>query len=162
LGYIGDSVTVRRGFARNFLIPRGIAVEVSSKNARALAHRMEHINALKARKKKEAETYGKDIAGLVVEFHLKLGSGGKVFGSVTTKDIEAALRARGFPIDKKQIKLSEPIKLPGDHRVQVKLHSEVTAPITVSVVADKASKALSQAVAEQTETPAKEAEVAAE
>ena len=144
LGYIGDTVTVKRGFARNFLIPRGIAVEISSSSARLLAHKMAQINAIKAKKRAEAESYGKNVAGIVLEFQLKIGESGKSFGSITTKDIEESLSLRGFKVDRKQIKLSEPIKMAGDYRIQLKLHSEVLVPITVSVVADVASKALSK------------------
>jgi large subunit ribosomal protein L9 len=152
LGYIGDTVTVKRGFARNFLIPRGKAVEVTSTSAKTLAHKMGQINALKARKKAEAEKFSSSIAGIVLEFGLKFGQSGKSFGSVTTRDIEEALAARGFIVDRRQIKLQEPIRLAGDYRISVKLHAEVTAPITVSVVADSAARALAKKREEEAAT----------
>lgn len=144
LGYVGDTVAVKRGFARNFLIPRGIAVEVTSSSARVLAHRMAQINAVKARKRAEAEAFGGNIAGIVLEFSLKFGESGKSFGSVTARDVEEALAARGFTIDRRQIKLAEPIRMAGDYRIQVKLHAEVAVPITISVVADAAARAASK------------------
>ncbi len=144
LGYVGDTVTVKRGFARNFLIPRGIAVEIASSSARVLAHRMAHIHAIKARKRAEAEKFGGNIAGIVLEFSLKFGESGKSFGSITARDIEEALSARGFSVDRRQIKLSEPIRMAGDYRIQVKLHSEIAVPITISVISDAAAKALSK------------------
>lgn len=141
LGYVGDTVAVKRGFARNFLIPRGIAVEVSSSSARVLAHRMAQINAIKSRKRAEAEAFGGNIAGIVLEFSLKFGESGKSFGAVTARDIEEALAARGFTVDRRQIKLAEPIRMAGDYRIQVKLHAEVAVPITISVIADAAARA---------------------
>lgn len=144
LGYVGDTVTVKRGFARNFLIPRGLAVEMSSSSGRVIAHRMAQINAIKAKKRAQAEAFGGNVAGIVLEFALKFGDSGKSFGSITTRDIEEALSARGFTIDRRQIKLPEPIRMAGDYRIPVKLHAEVSVPITISVVADAAARALAK------------------
>jgi large subunit ribosomal protein L9 len=135
LGYIGDTVRVRRGFARNYLIPRGIAVEASSQNERALTHKLGSIMAKRIKKKAEAEAFGKVLEQVTVEFTLKVGAKGKSFGSVTTRDIEASLKALGYEIDRRQIRLGETIKGPGVYKVDVKLHSEVTVAVQVKVIA---------------------------
>jgi large subunit ribosomal protein L9 len=135
LGYIGDTVKVRRGFARNFLIPRGIAVEASSGNERQLKHKLSGIIAKRIKKKAEAEEFAKVLGQVTVEFTLKVGSRGKSFGAVTTRDIEASLKALGYEVDRRQIRLGETIKGPGVYAVDVKLHSEVTVPVSVKVIA---------------------------
>lgn len=137
LGYIGDTVRVRRGFARNYLIPRGVAVEASSQNERALTHKLSSIMAKRIKKKAEAETFGKVLEQVTVEFTLKVGAKGKSFGSVTTRDIEASLKALGYEIDRRQIRLADTIKGPGVYKVEVKLHSEVTVAVQVKVIASQ-------------------------
>jgi large subunit ribosomal protein L9 len=131
LGYVGDRVDVANGYARNFLIPRGIAVEASSRNERQIKHLLSAINVKKARLRGEAETLAKKLEGVNLEFKLRVGEGGKTFGSITTKDIEAAFKAQGFEILRKQIRQVEPFKKAGDYKVQVKLHSEVVASVGV-------------------------------
>jgi large subunit ribosomal protein L9 len=135
LGYIGDTVKVRRGFARNFLIPRGIAVEASSGNERQLKHKLSGIISKRIKKKAEAEAFAKVLGQVTVEFTLKVGSKGKSFGAVTTRDIESSLKALGYEVDRRQIRLGETIKGPGVYAVDVKLHSEVTVPVSVKVIA---------------------------
>jgi len=135
LGYIGDTVRVRRGFARNFLIPRGIAVEATSGNERQLKHKLSAIVAKRIKKKAEAEAYGKVLSQVTVEFTLKVGAKGKSFGSVTSRDVEASLKALGYNVDRRQIRINETIKGPGVYTAEVKLHSEVTVPVQVKVIA---------------------------
>jgi large subunit ribosomal protein L9 len=140
LGYVGDRIAVRPGYARNFLIPRGIAVEASSHNARLLKHRMDGINAKKMKLKVEADALGAKLGVVTLDFTLKMGSGGRSFGAITAKDVEAALTSQGFTLDRKQVKLLEPIKKPGEYKVAIKLHSEVTVAVTAKVVAEAAEK----------------------
>lgn len=135
LGYIGDTVRVKRGFARNFLIPRGIAVEASTSNDRVLKHKLSAIVAKRIKKKAEAEQFGKIIEQVIVEFTLKVGAKGKSFGSVTSKDIEGALKNLGYSVDRRQIRLLDAIRGAGIHKVEVKLHSEVVVPLQVKVIA---------------------------
>jgi large subunit ribosomal protein L9 len=135
LGYVGDTVRVKRGYARNFLIPRGIAVESSSVNDRVLKHKLSAIVAKRLKKKVEAEAFGKILEQVIVEFTLKVGLKGKSFGSVTAKDIESALKSLGYEVDRRQIRLIEAIRGPGLHKVEVKLHSEVSVPVQVKVIA---------------------------
>jgi large subunit ribosomal protein L9 len=142
LGYVGDLVKVKPGYARNFLIPRGIAVEASSRNERVLKHRLSSINAKKVKLRGEATEFAKRLEGVVLEFTLKVGSGGRSFGSVSSRDIEAQLKEKGFELDKRQIRLIEPIRRAGESSVQIKLHAEVSATIPVIVRAE-VSKAAS-------------------
>lgn len=135
LGYIGDTVRVRRGFARNFLIPRGIAVEATSGNENQLKHKLSAIVSKRIKKKAEAEAFAKVLGQVTVEFTLKMGAKGKSFGSITTRDVEASLKALGYEVDRRQIRISETIKGPGVYTVEVKLHSEVTVPVQVKVIA---------------------------
>ena len=133
LGYVGDRVNVANGYARNYLIPRGLAVEASSRNERQIKHLLSAINVKKARLRGEAEELSKKLEAVSLEFKLKVGEGGKTFGAITTKDIEAALKAQGFDILRKQIRLLEPLKKAGEYKVQVKLHSEVTCSISAKL-----------------------------
>jgi large subunit ribosomal protein L9 len=133
LGYVGDRVNVANGYARNFLIPRGIAVEASSRNERQIKHLLSSINVKKARLRGEAEELAKRLEAVTLEFKLKVGEGGKTFGSITTKDLEAALKAKGFDILRKQIRQTEPFKKAGEYKVQIKLHSEVAATVGVKL-----------------------------
>jgi large subunit ribosomal protein L9 len=135
LGYIGDTVRVKRGFARNFLIPRGIAVEASAGNERQLKHKLSAIVAKRIKAKAEAEAYAKVLGQVTVEFTLKVGAKGKSFGAVTSRDIESSLKALGYNVDRRQIKISEMMKGPGVYTVEVKLHSEVVVPVQVKVIA---------------------------
>lgn len=140
LGYVGDRVSVKNGFARNFLIPQGIAIEASSRNAKVLEHMMAAIMVKKAKLKSAAEEFAEELSTLRIEFKLKVGAGNKAFGSITSRDIEAALKAKDLKIEKKQIRLAEPIKTVGETKVEIRLHSEVTTEITVDVKGIKEKK----------------------
>ena len=135
LGYVGDTVNVKRGFARNFLIPRGVAIESSSQNENALKHKLSAIVAKRIKKKAEAEAFGTTLSQIIVEFTIKVGAGGKSFGSITARDVEGALKNLGYAVDRRQIRLLEVIKTPGAHKAEVKLHSEVTVPLQIKVMA---------------------------
>jgi large subunit ribosomal protein L9 len=135
LGYVGDTVNVKRGFARNFLIPRGVAIESSSQNERALKHKLSAIVAKRIKKKAEAEAFGNTLSQIIVEFTLKMGAGGKSFGAITARDVEGALKNLGYTVDRRQIRLVDVIKTPGQHKAEVKLHSEVTVPLQIKVIA---------------------------
>lgn len=174
LGYVGDRISVKGGFARNFLIPRGIAVEASTRNERVLKHRLQHIMAKRIRMKSEAETLAKQLAETVLEFTLKMSDSGKSFGSVTSRDIETALKDKGFALDRKQIRMLETIRKAGEFKVSIKLHAEVTAAVPVKVASEvivearekkEGRKARAQAETTEAETAdaaAAETEVAAE
>jgi len=161
LGYIGDTVKVRRGFARNFLIPRGIAVEASSGNERQLKHKLSAIVAKRVKKKAEAEVFAKVLGQVTVEFTIKVGAKGKSFGAVTSRDVEASLKALGYAVDRRQIRINETIKGPGVYTADVKLHSEVTVPVQVKVIAAQAPVAAEGAEKGKRKSRRKDVEVEA-
>lgn len=137
LGFTGDIVKVRRGFARNFLLPRGIALDISAKNSKALKHRVDAINAKKAKIKVAAEEEAAKLSQVALDFTIKVGKGGKLFGAITARDVEKALSDKGISVDRRQIKLTDAMKKVGTYEVKIKLHSDVTATIKLNLKADK-------------------------
>ena len=134
LGRAGELVTVKDGFARNFLIPKGIAVLATKANMK----RLEEERNMNARQKekdfKEAEAVSKEIEKVSITATVAVGEEDKVFGSVTAQDIAALIKEKGFDVDKRKIVLDEPIKALGVYTVPIKLHSEVEANVRVWVV----------------------------
>jgi large subunit ribosomal protein L9 len=133
LGYVGDTVGVRRGYARNFLIPRGIAIEASPHNEALAKHRLQGVLAKRNRLKGLALDLARKISNEKFEFVLKVGEKGKSFGSISSKEIEAELKTRGYQVERKQIRTNEAIRRAGEYKIFVKLHSEVTAEAIVTV-----------------------------
>lgn len=137
LGYVGDRVSVRGGYARNFLIPRGIAVEGSKRNTRVLTHLLTAINAKRVKLRGQAQEFAAKIEAVSMEFTLKLGKGGKSFGSITARDVLVELEKKGVALDRRQVRLVDIVKGAGDYVAEVKLHSEVTARLPFVVKAEK-------------------------
>jgi large subunit ribosomal protein L9 len=141
VGNIGDVLDVARGFARNYLIPRNKAVEATSRSLKAIEHAKRVIGE-KAKKEKAAlESYGKKVSATAVTISVNVGKDDKMFGAVTTKDIAEALATQGIEIDKRKIQLPHSIKELGSTKVPIKLHSQVTTEITVTVVKAQAPEA---------------------
>ncbi|MBI3593285.1 MAG: 50S ribosomal protein L9, partial [Nitrospirae bacterium] len=136
LGNIGEMLTVKEGYARNFLIPRGLAVEANPKNIKALEHEKRKIQELVKKAKAGAEELASKISAKTVSIKAKAGEEDKLFGSVTAMDIADALKKEGLDIDRKKIALADPIKRIGSYTVSVKLHPEVTAQLAVQVVSE--------------------------
>ena len=134
VGKSGELVRVRPGFARNFLIPRDLAVPATT----AAVNRIAHEKAVAVAKAEKAKQGARDLAskidGLTVTIARPVGEEDRLFGSVTSKDIHAAVKAKGFDLDRKQMHLAEPIKALGTYEVPVKLLGDVTATIKVEVV----------------------------
>lgn len=137
LGKAGDAIKVADGYARNFLIPKGLAVEASSKNLKTIEQEKKLILQKVEKQKKEAETLAAKISGVVCTIARKVGDQDKLFGSVNSKDIENKLREDGIGIDRKWIDLDEPIKSLGEFPVKMKMPGGVTAEIKVVVVAEQ-------------------------
>lgn len=134
VGHLGDVLEVSDGFARNFLLPRKKAIEANERNVREFEHH-KRLMAEKARKEKlELEAYAKQLSAVSLTFTVQAGKDGKLFGSVTSKDIEEGLAEKGFAIDRKKIQLAQPIKALGVVAVPIKLHRDVTATVSVEVV----------------------------
>lgn len=134
LGNAGDIVTVKNGYARNFLIPRQIAYEATPGNLRRFEEEKKR-QALQSNKEvKKAEKLAKELEKVSCTIAVAVGEEDKLFGSVTSQDIASALEEKGMGIDRRKIQLEEPIKSLGIYTVPVKLHPEVTANIKVWVV----------------------------
>jgi len=133
LGIIGDVVKVKSGYARNFLLPRGLAVTADRRNLGALEHQKRIIAAKKARERGDIERRADSIKGLVLETELRAGKGGKLFGSVTNIDIKRLLDEKGIEIDRRRIELRDPIKEIGEFEVLLRVGQDVAAPIKVVV-----------------------------
>jgi large subunit ribosomal protein L9 len=134
LGNVGEVVNVKDGFARNFLVPKGLAVEASTKNVKVFEHEKRKIQEMARKVKAGAAGLAEKIAAAKITIKAKAGDEDKLFGSVTSMDIADALKAEGIEVDKKRIHLDEPIKRLGEYSVAVKLHSEVSAQLNVQVV----------------------------
>jgi large subunit ribosomal protein L9 len=156
LGHRGDLVKVADGYARNFLLPRKLALQATSAN-KAVVEQMKNAAARRsATEKALAEALAVKLEPIVLDFTRKSGEAGHLFGSVTSADIAAALDAKGFEIDRRKIQLPEPLKTVGDHTVTIKLYREVAAHVKVNVLAEATEETEETPVAE----PAAEAEAA--
>lgn len=133
LGHIGDIVKVAPGYARNFLLPKGFAMEATTKNAKALEHAKKHLEYKKNKVLEQARLLAAKIEGLALSLSHQAGEEGKLFGAVTNMELAENLKALGFEIDRKKILLAEPIKHVGDFTAIVKIHPEVNATLKVSV-----------------------------
>ncbi|MCD6153033.1 MAG: 50S ribosomal protein L9 [Syntrophobacterales bacterium] len=136
LGKIGDLIKVSNGYARNFLIPKGFAIEANPRNIKVLTHEKKTIEERSEKRRKHAESLREKLEGLTCPVYRKKGEQGKLFGSVTAKDIEKVLADQGIKIEKKNINLKEPIKTPGEFPVNVKIYSGITAEIKVVVIGE--------------------------
>ena len=134
LGQPGDLVKVSSGFARNYLLPRGVAVTATEGNKKRIAQEKARLEAAEASRRQTAEEYAAKLEQVSLTFSARVGEEGKLFGSVTAADIAAQLEAQGHHIEKRQIDLHEPIKALGVYRVPVKLHADVKPEIKVWVI----------------------------
>jgi large subunit ribosomal protein L9 len=134
LGKIGEIVKVRDGYGRNYLLPRGLAVEANRRNLRVREHQKRLIAAKKERDQKQAQALGERLAALSVVVKARAGEEDRLFGSVTNQDIEKALSAQGVVVDRRKILLEEPIKQLGTYTVPVSLAGGVRGNVTVQVV----------------------------
>ena len=136
LGKIGEIVRVRDGYARNYLLPRGLVLEANKKNLKTFEHHKKIVGDQKQKIMRQAQTVGDQLNGVSLVIPMKVGEEGKLFGSVTNIHIEKALRAKGLSVDRRKIQLAEPIKNAGDFDVPVRLSADLTVPLKVSVVSD--------------------------
>lgn len=134
LGTAGQEVKVKDGYARNYLVPRGKALIAADKTLIAYRDKIQAGIRAEAKNKEQAQQQAQELAGVVLNFAVKAGEEGKLFGSVTSAQIQEALKAKGFELDKKKIALSEPIRHLGTHEINVRLYPEVTASFKVEVV----------------------------
>lgn len=134
LGKRGEVVNVRNGFGRNFLLPQDLALPATDENRAALEFEKKRAARRKERGKEEALRLSSELEKLKLRWEVKVGEKGKIFGSVTAKDLAEMLKQKGIAVDRRQIRLSRPIRSLGTHSVTVELHPEVKPAIEVDVV----------------------------
>ncbi len=137
LGNRGQVVKVAAGYARNFLLPKRLAVAATESNKKIVEQERQAHLRREAKLKGEAEDLGKLLTGVSVTITQKAGENDQLFGSVTAKDVTDALAARNFTIDRRKVQLDEPIKQLGEYKVPVRLHKDVTAEVTVVVAKEE-------------------------
>lgn len=137
LGRRGDEVEVKDGFGRNFLVPQGIALTANESNRKYFEQQRAKIEAEHVRERDEALAIAEKLANLRLEIAKKAGEGGTLYGSVTATELAEELAAKGVTVDRRRIDLEGGIKSIGDHEVRIHLHSEVVAPITVTVLPEE-------------------------
>jgi large subunit ribosomal protein L9 len=138
LGTVGQTVKVKDGYARNFLLPKKLACMATQKNLNFYRTLIEAKQKKLARAKGAAQQQGETLSAVTLTFVRKSkGEDARLFGSVTNADVAASLAAKGFEFDRKRITLSEPIKRLGEYKATVRLHPEVTADVTVVVVSEE-------------------------
>ncbi|GLI54302.1 50S ribosomal protein L9 [Thermodesulfovibrio yellowstonii] len=136
LGRAGQTINVKDGYARNYLLPRGLALIADEKNLKVLEYQKKKFEEQAKKKRQDAESIAERLSALELTIKAKAGEDQKLFGSITAKDIAELLQKEGFSVDKKQINISEPIKRVGEHEVEVKLLSNVSAKLKINVVAE--------------------------
>jgi len=134
LGKVGEVVTVAPGYARNYLMPRRMALEATEQNLAGIEIEKKRYAKIQARAAGEARALAERLAALSLTIRQSAGESDRLFGTVTTMDIAAALEKEGIAVDRRQITIEEPIKTLGIYTVPVKLHAEVTASLKVWVV----------------------------
>jgi large subunit ribosomal protein L9 len=136
LGARGEIVRVRAGYARNYLLPRNLAVEATAGNVKGIESERAALLKKEAKERASAEAQSQQMDSLELEFRRKAGEQGALYGSVTSMDLAEALKERGYEIDRHRIHLREPIKRLGEYTVPVRLHREVTMDLKVRVAAE--------------------------
>lgn len=173
LGGRGEIVRVRAGYARNYLLPHGLATLATKGNVKQIEQERSALLKRASEEKATAELQKEQMGVIELAFERKAGEGGTLFGSITSMDIAEALQAKGYEIDRRKIALRQPIKETGEYTVNVKLHREVVLPVPVTVTAEggevveakpekKARKAKAESEESQTEAAVTEASAEAE
>jgi len=134
LGKIGDVVKVKDGYARNYLLPKGLAYPATEGNKKRIAYEGERLAKQRAGEKSAAEAEAAKIADVQLSFAMKVGEEDKLYGSVTASDIQRKLEELGIHVDKRKIDLAEPIRELGEFNVGIKIHPEVRPEVRVTVV----------------------------
>ena len=150
LGTRGDVVTVKDGYARNYLIPKNLAQEATKGNLNAIEHQRRKWALLAQEEKNAAQKAADRVKGVKIQIEKRVGEHGHLFGSVTANEIADALMEKGIEVDKRRIELASPIKNIGLHDVEVRLHRDVTASIQVEVVPMGVEKLEEAPAAEET------------
>jgi large subunit ribosomal protein L9 len=136
LGARGEIVRVKSGYARNYLLPRNLAVEATANNVRQIEAERAALVKREAKERSTAEAQAEQLRNLTLSFERKVGEAGVLYGSVTSMDIAHALKDKGYEIDRRRVVLREPIKRFGNYTVTVRLHRDVTIELPISVLGE--------------------------
>ena len=137
LGSLGDEIQVKDGYARNFLLPKGMAMLAGGKNASEIQHRQHFLGKQRAEAIAAAQGESEKVAALELTVQVRAGTGGRLFGSVTNRDLQALIAEQGFELDRKSIQLHTPVKSLGTFGATIKLHTDVKVELQFKVVASE-------------------------
>ena len=137
VGKIGEVVRVRDGYARNYLLPRGLVLLANKKNLKTFEHHKKVVADQKQKITREAQSVGQSISTVSLTIRMRVGEEGKLFGSVTNIQIEKALKAQGLIVDRRKIQLEDPIKVAGDYEVPIRMTADLTVPLKISVIPEE-------------------------
>ena len=142
LGSLGDTIDVKSGYGRNYLLPKGIALLATGRVSRELQHRIQHLNKLREGKIELAHEQAEKLKTVKLEVVRKSGPGGRLFGSVTNRDLKELLKEKEFDVERRSILLNSPIRNIGLHEFTVRVHSEVSVNIQIKVTGDSDESAV--------------------
>jgi len=142
LGSLGDTIDVKSGYGRNYLLPKGIALLATGRVSKELQHRIQHLNKLREGKIELAHEQAEKLKTVKIEVVRKSGPGGRLFGSVTNRDLKELLKEKEFDVERRSIQLNSPIRNIGLHEFTVRVHSEVSVNMQIKVTGDSDESAV--------------------
>lgn len=142
LGSLGDTIDVKSGYGRNYLLPKGIALLATGRVSKELQHRIQHLNKLREGKIELANEQAEKLKTVKLEVVRKSGPGGRLFGSVTNRDLKELLKEKEFDVERRSILLNSPIRNIGLHEFTVRVHSEVSVNMQIKVTGDSDESAV--------------------
>jgi len=149
LGSLGDTIDVKSGFGRNYLLPKGIALLATGRVSKELQHRIQHLNKLREGKIELAHEQAEKLKTVKIEVVRKSGPGGRLFGSVTNRDLKELLKEKEFDVERRSIQLNSPIRNIGLHEFTVRVHSEVSVNMQIKVTGDSDESAVKTAAVDE-------------
>jgi len=158
LGVIGDTVDVKPGYGRNYLLPQGMALLSSSKKSKELKHRLQYLEKLRAGAIAQAQETAEKLKELTLEVTRKAGPGGRLFGSVTYRDLLELFQANGFEFERRAILLPGPIRNVGTHTFTVRVHTDVRVELSIKVIGELDAEQAAKALAEKAAAEKRDAE----
>jgi len=149
LGSLGDTIDVKSGYGRNYLLPKGIALLATGRVSKELQHRIQHLNKLREGKIELAHEQAEKLKTVKLEVVRKSGPGGRLFGSVTNRDLKELLKEKEFDVERRSIQLNSPIRNIGLHEFTVRVHSEVSVNMKIKVTGDSDESAVKTAAVDE-------------
>ena len=149
LGSLGDTIDVKSGYGRNYLLPKGIAILATGRVSKELQHRIQHLNKLREGKIELAHEQAEKLKTVKLEVVRKSGPGGRLFGSVTNRDLKELLKEKEFDVERRSIQLNSPIRNIGLHEFTVRVHSEVSVNMQIKVTGDSNESAVKTAAVDE-------------